>query len=110
MFHFPSEGKRSITIYNRLSTLDLLVLDDRGLLRGAQRHLGRQHLALLRGRGTTDGRIVAVKVLGDFLEGRVAGLDVEEVDDGALDAEPDALWVVIVSLNSQTWNWVPKLT
>lgn len=91
LFHFPAEGTRSITIYNRLSTLDLLVLDDRGLLRGAQRHLGRQNLALLRGRGTADSRIVAVEMLGNFLEGRVTGLDVEEVDDGALDAEPDAL-------------------
>ena len=60
-----------------------------------QAGLAREMQALLSGGATTDDGLVAVEVFGDFLERGVAGLDVEEVDDGELDAEPDAVEDVV---------------
>lgn len=55
----------------------------------------RQDVTLLGSALATDQGGVAIEVLGDFLEGSVLGLDVEEVDEGEFGAEPDALHVFI---------------
>jgi hypothetical protein len=57
--------------------------------------LGGQLQRLLRRGSPTDDGFVAVEVLGDLLEGSVAGLDVEEVDSGQLDGEPYAVEDVV---------------
>ena len=57
--------------------------------------LGLDDTALFRGIGTADERSVAIEVLGNFLEGRVLGLDVEGPDKGEFDSEPDALRVML---------------
>jgi len=57
--------------------------------------LGRKLESLLGCGGTANYGLVAVEVLGDFLEGGVACFDVEEVDDGEFDGEPDAVEDVV---------------
>lgn len=71
------------------------------MLLRTQVHLGRQHPALLGGRGAADNGCVTVKVLCNLLQGRVARLDVEEVDDGEFDAEPDALAMYCQSMQDR---------
>ncbi len=54
-----------------------------------------QMQTLLRRSTTANDGLVAIEVLGDFLERRVARLDVKEIDDCELDAEPNAVEDVI---------------
>jgi hypothetical protein len=49
--------------------------------------------------GTTNEGVVSVEVLRDFLKGSVAGLNVEEVDDGKFDGKPDAVEDIILPLD-----------
>jgi hypothetical protein len=53
--------------------------------------LGLDDATLLGSGFATDKSSLAVKVLGNFLEGSVLGLDVEEVDEDEFDCEPCAL-------------------
>lgn len=53
--------------------------------------LGLHDAALLGSSVTTNESGVAVEVLGNFLEGSVLRLDVEEVDEDKFEGEPDTL-------------------
>jgi len=50
-----------------------------------------EHASLARGLGATNKSGVAIEVLGDFLEGSVLGLNVEEENEDSLGSEPCAL-------------------
>lgn len=84
-----------------------LVLD---LLDGARHsHLCRESGTLGRGISASHNSIVSVKVLGDFLEWRLSGLDVEEPNDRKLNSQPAAVEDVVFPADVLEGNWVNVL-
>lgn len=57
-----------------------------------------QLLGVISSSGTTDNSVLAIEVLGDFLQRGVAGLDVEEVDNEQFDLEASRSAITYFSL------------
>jgi hypothetical protein len=89
--------------------LDPTLLLHRHPHRILQPGLGRQMQALLCRDAAAQHGLVAVKVLDDLLERRVARLDVEEPDGGKLDAEPAAVEDVVFPAEGVEGDWVDIL-
>lgn len=97
-----------------LPPLKLSVLDSKAILLGhvdgtKTAHLSGKDLCLLGSNSATDNGVVAVEVLGNFLERGVAGLDVELPDDEEFETEPDAVDDVVSPLDAAQSDGVDVL-
>lgn len=62
-------------------------------------HLSSQAQPLVCGGPSTDKSIISIEVLGNLLEGSVARLDVEEIDNRELNREPNTVAAMLLAFS-----------
>lgn len=74
-----------------------------------QSHLGSKSSSLGRSISTSHNSVVSIKVLSDFLEWSMSGLNVEEPNDRKLNSQPAAVEDVVFPTDVLEGNWVNVL-